>query len=72
MCVWIRDRQGWKNDLDTAAKLFANSAGQFYNREDTNKAPSNQDIVKLELKKLGDVPFYVKLTSHTVQDISDI
>lgn len=47
VCVRIRDRQGWKNDLDTAAKLFANSAGHFYNREDTNKTPSKQDIVQL-------------------------
>lgn len=56
---------------DNAAKLFANSAVQFYNRKDTNKAHSKQDIVQLEFKKLGDIRFYVKLTSHTVQDISD-
>lgn len=56
---------------ENAAKLFANSAGQFYNSEDTNKSHSKQDIVKLDFKKLGDIPFYVKLTSHTVQDISD-
>lgn len=56
---------------ENAVKLFANSASQFYNREDTNKAPSKQDIVKLEFIKFGDIPFYVKLTSHTVQDTSD-